>query len=341
MDDKLFGMVEVDIRVPEQWPSNFQHPTMTPYAYFQEMSPIFCTSEVPYDIIGEHMQDHIKEFNLSSRPRRLLVGGMRAQKILLATPLLKWYLEHGLQVTKIYQTIEFKPMKCFSQFVHDVSEARRAGDADPSKSIIADTRKLEGNSAFGSTIMDQEKFQDVSYVKGEGPAMLQANLPQFKKLTQLLTTDDYYEVEKAKTKIRLNLPVQIGYFILQYAKLHMLQFYYDFLDKFVDRVDFEYCEMDTDSAYMALSTPDFLSAVKPRMKDYVHGLQGHCQPGLEIEADCKDHWFPRTCCPQHAKFDKRTPGLFKIEYEGDAMIGLCSKTYIVAKKKTVVPSTHS
>jgi hypothetical protein len=163
--------------------------------------------------------------------------------------------------------------------------------------------------------------------------MLEANLPQFKKLTQLVEEEEFYEIEKAKTTLRLNLPVQIGYFILQYAKLHMLQFYYDFMDKYVDLVDLEYCEMDTDSAYMALAGPDFLSVVKPHMKDkYLDGLVGHCQPGLEIEADCKDHWFPRTCCEQHAKYDKRTPGLFKIEYEGEVMIGLCSKTYIVAKR---------
>lgn len=154
---------------------------MSPYEYFQEMSPIFCTSDVPYDIIGEHMQDHVKEFDLSTKARRLLVGGMRAKKCLLATSLLKRYLEHGLQVSKIYQTVEFKPLRCFRRFVHDVSDARRVGDEDSTKSIIADTRKLEGNSAFGSTIMDQEKFQNVIYVKGEGPAMLQANLPQFKK----------------------------------------------------------------------------------------------------------------------------------------------------------------
>ena len=92
-------------------------------------------------------------------------------------------------------------------------DARHLGDADPAKAIIADTRKLEGNSAFGSTIMDQEKFQDTIYVQGEGHAMLEANLPQFRKLTQLSENEDYFEIEKAKTKLRLNLPVQKGYFI--------------------------------------------------------------------------------------------------------------------------------
>ena len=46
----------------------------------------------------------------------------------------------------------------------------------------------------------------------------------------------------------------------------MLEFYYDFVDKFCDRRDFEVIQMDTDSLYMALSTEDFDSAVRPEMK---------------------------------------------------------------------------
>ena len=41
------------------------------------------------------------------------------------------------------------------------------------------------------------------------------------------------------------------------------------------------------------------------------------------------NFFPRTCCADHIKLDKRTPGLFKVEAEGDEMICLCSKTYLL------------
>jgi hypothetical protein len=75
--------------------------------------------------------------------------------------------------------------------------------------------------------MDQEEFQSVQYVQGENRAMLQAILPQIKKLTTLLDEEEYYEIENSKPELRLSLPIQIGYLILQYAKLHMLQFYYD------------------------------------------------------------------------------------------------------------------
>jgi hypothetical protein len=71
---------------------------------------------------------------------------------------------------------------------------------------------------------------------------------------------------------------------------------------------------------------------------YTNGLEGYCRDEI-VEADAALHWFPRTCCTKHAKFDKRTPRLLKLEYEGDVMIGLCSKTYLV--QKTITTSTSS
>ena len=93
----------------------------------------------------------------------------------------------------------------------------------------------------------------------------------------------------------------------------MLEFYFDFPDKYLDRADFEYCEMDTDSAYIAISGDSIDDLVKPEMLE-------------EYEVD-KCNWFPRTDSEEHARYDKRTAGLFKVEWEGDGIVSLCSKTY--------------
>ena len=137
------------------------------------------------------------------------------------------------------------------------------------------------------------------------------NSPFFRELNPI--DDDTYEVQSSKKKIKLDLPLQVGFFVYQYAKLRMLQFYYDFLAKYIDRSDFEYCKMDTDSAYIAISCESVEDLIKPEM---MH----------EFEND-KSNWFPQTDMVEHAKYDKRTPGLFKVEWEGDGIISLCSKTY--------------
>ena len=60
-----------------------------------------------------------------------------------------WYLEHGLEVTRVYQVIEFDPSRCFKKFTENITNDRRAGDRDPSLKAIADTSKLIGNSFYG------------------------------------------------------------------------------------------------------------------------------------------------------------------------------------------------
>ena len=43
----------------------------------------------------------------------------------------------------------------------------------------------------------------------------------------------------------------------------MLEFYYDCLDKYIDRSDFQQVEMDTDSVYLGLSAKSFDEVIKP------------------------------------------------------------------------------
>ena len=61
-------------------------------------------------------------------------------------------------------------------------------------------------------------------------------------------------------------PYQCGIAVYQLAKLQMLEFYYDFLDMYFSRQDFELCYMDADSFYLAISGDSLVGIVKPEMK---------------------------------------------------------------------------
>jgi hypothetical protein len=229
-------------------------------------------------------------------------------------------------VSKIHQVVEYTPSNCFEEFVNRVTLARRQGDQEESQSIQGNTMKLLGNSAYGSSIMNKEKHKKISYVRGENSACLKVNEPEFNKLTQL--GQDLYEVECFKKKIILNLPTQIGFFILQYAKLRMLSFHYDCIDKLVDRSNYQLMETDTDSYYYAIANVSIESVVKPEhRKTYMEQVYGNCEGKVDTDV----HYFPRKCCENHSKHDSRTPGLFKLEYQGDEMVALCSKTYIISQ----------
>jgi hypothetical protein len=51
------------------------------------------------------------------------------------------------------------------------------------------------------------------------------------------------------------------------AKLRMLDFYYNFIDKYIDRSDFKLLEMDTDSNYFAFSEDSIEKLIKPEMRE--------------------------------------------------------------------------
>ena len=228
------------------------------------------------------MQQYAEENNILKKPRRVLVGSYIGDKILLATPLLRGYLTHGLAVDHIYQVIEYEANPCFQRFGESVSTARRAGDADADKASIADIMKLLGNSEYGKTVTNIDRHRSVQYCTKARTSSL-INNKRFRQLEVL--TDNAYEIELSKGVVTYTLTLHIGFFVYQYAKLRMLQFYYDFVDKYVERPLFQYCEMDTDSAYIALAGKSIDDLVVDRENYFRH----------------RSEWLPAECCEEHHK----------------------------------------
>ena len=277
-----FGFYEVDIKVPDEL-----------YDEFSEFPPFF------------------RNCYLKADNSKKLISCMSSKKMLIYHPLLQWYVDHGLIVTKVYGMIHCKKWKCLETFTKLVSDERRKGDVSDEYKIIGEEMKNIGNSAYGRTSMNKSKhmqtdYEDISQVRKS------INSPYFVDADKY---GDTYEVSKKKHIINQNIPIHISTAILQYAKLRMLQFYYDFLVKYVDKMDFQMMYMDTDSMYMAITKDKFDDLVKPCMRE-------------EYEKD-KCNWFPRDDTPEHAAYDKRTAGLFKVEFEGDGMVALAAKLYYV------------
>ena len=102
LNEKLFGFVEVDIKVPDEL-----------YDKFSEMSPIFKNIAIDSskkDIIGEHMFNYCQMNHIPLHKSKKLIGSMFGEKILLYTPLLKWYLEHGLNITRFLKQLNIIKM---------------------------------------------------------------------------------------------------------------------------------------------------------------------------------------------------------------------------------------
>ena len=139
---------------------------------------------------------------------------------------------------------------CIKELGESIADARRAGDADKSMEIIAETMKLIGNSLYGRCVMNKERHVSMNYAD-DNNITKRINDPHFKDLNKI--SENTYEVFSSKRKIKMDVPIQVGCAVYDLAKLRMLQFYYDCIDYYIDRSNFIYCQMDTDSAYIAFS----------------------------------------------------------------------------------------
>ena len=160
-----------------------------------------------------------------SQPRRKLISSFHLKNGTAITPLVLYYLNLGLECTKIHQFVQYTPKKCFSSFVQSAVNARRQGDENPNSSAVAETMKLLANSSYGKQIMDRSRHTATKFLNDE-----QTHSPINNNLLKRLNfiTDQLYEVELVKSEIEHREPIIVGFFILQCARLRLLELYYNF-----------------------------------------------------------------------------------------------------------------
>ena len=209
-------------------------------------------------------------------------------------------------------------------------DARRQGDENPNSSVVAETMKLLANRSHGYQIMDCSRHTVTKHLANE-KTQSAINSKIFKRLNHI--TDQLYEVELVKPEIEHREPINVGFFILQYAKQRILELYYNFFKKVCDTDKYEELEMDTDSLYLALSEENLEDVVLPEKRaEWDKVCSKDCSDNFT--ANATDNFFPGTCCNTHKKHDKREPGLFKEEFRCAEMLCLCSKTNCCYDKHT-------
>ena len=101
LKQKVFGFVQVDIEVSDEL-----------YDKFSEMAPVLVVQEICDCDIPEEMKIYKEKTGKKTvKGTKKLLGVLKAKKILLYTPLIKWYQQHGLRLTAVHQLVEYEPGK--------------------------------------------------------------------------------------------------------------------------------------------------------------------------------------------------------------------------------------
>ena len=166
--------------------------------------------------------------------------------------------------------------------------------------------------------MDKTKHTSVRFCT-ERKIGIHIKNPLFKCLDEL--NGGVFEVEKEKRKIILDTPIQIGIAVYSYAKLNLISFW-EFINKFLDNDLYQLMECDTDSLYISIARETIDECVKPQLREqWFTEKWKFFSSEDERETDFKGQKI------SYAQWEKRTPGKYKIEFEGVGMICLNSKVF--------------
>ena len=105
-EGNLFGYLQCDIEVPEKL-----------RAFFAKFPPLFKNTLVSKNDIGDLMKTNAEEEGIMSQPGRMLISSLTLRNLTLITPLLLFYVQLGLVVTKIHRFVEYTPENYFNSFV--------------------------------------------------------------------------------------------------------------------------------------------------------------------------------------------------------------------------------
>ena len=107
--------------------------------------------------------------------------------------------------------------------------------------------------------------------------------------------------------------------------------------RYVDRLLFQYCDMDPYSAYITLAGNTIDDLVMSDRREHYFRHRSEWLPAECCDKHEDDYVQTRlaglpwtateACCVARKAYDKRTPGLYKIEWCGDGFVGLYSKIY--------------
>lgn len=198
---------------------------------------------------------------------RLCTTFLPKMNILLHEETFKFYLSRGMICTKLHYAYKFKQAPVLKDYVETNIVERRKTKSEALKSLY----KLLNNSLYGKTcenVLNYRRFSALKTnpnIKGTVNSILaDCHVKDF-----MIFDQDSYLIESEVTEYTLDKPVQMGFAILEFAKLEMYRFIAALQDQYGEDVNFLYT--DTDSLMIQTMFPDALKTfyANPALNPYL------------------------------------------------------------------------
>ena len=152
------------------------------------------------------------------------------------------YRKLGLQVTKIHRVVKFKQEAWMRSFINFNLQKR----AETGLDIF----KLANNSVFGKTMENVRKYRNITFENDPNRVRKIAGSPYYQDAE--IIDENVIMMESKQKEVKLNKPIYCGMKILDLAKFHMYDIWYNILKPiFGDKLCL--IAMDTDSFIFAIT----------------------------------------------------------------------------------------
>ncbi|PKK63102.1 hypothetical protein RhiirC2_717220 [Rhizophagus irregularis] len=167
---------------------------------------------------------------------------------------LQYYVKLGMVVDEVQKVLSFDQSPWLEPYISLNSNLRKKARNDFERDFF----KLMNNSVYGKTMENVRKHIDIKLLplrnkKDEKSLLNKIRKPSFKYAR--LLGKDLVGVHMGKSEVTLNKPILVGAAVLGLSKLHMYQFWYDYV-KATYGEKATLCYMDTDSFIYGVETED-------------------------------------------------------------------------------------
>ena len=236
--------------------------------------------------------------------QKLIPNLLDKQKYVVHYRNLQLYKKHGLVVTKIHRILSFTQSAWLKPWIDLCNEQRRTAGSE----FESDLAKLQANATFGKTMEQVRNRVNIRLIVD--PIRLMKAVSKVSYRQSEIINSDLVMVQAARTKVKLNKPIAVGFSILELSKVIMYKFYYEHLKaKYRDRCTLLFT--DTDSLCCEIQTKDLYKDMGDHLDLY------------DTSNFSPDH-------PQYSKTNHRVLGKFKSETGSTSpseFVGLRAKMY--------------
>jgi len=134
---------------------------------------------------------------------------------------LKFYLEHGMRLSKVHRVISFNQSPWLRPYIQLNQQLRAAANNDFDKDFF----KLMNNSVYGKTTENVKKMSDIRLCNKRETVKKLVEKPHCMGFR--IFNEDLAGVQLRKITALINKPFYVGFTVLELAKLLMYRFHYD------------------------------------------------------------------------------------------------------------------